>query len=175
MVDLAGAFSLLGDRLPAGDRVGIGTASGGGGGWLADACVTAGLTLPILDPATRARLDERIPVYGSSQNPVDATAQAIVQAGYGELARLIAASEAIDAVIMIVSARSAASFEREIEKLTEIARASPKPIILWSYTLPTPETTRLLSQAGYPLFTSMQSCARTLAAMVAYRALRDRR
>ena len=34
---------------------------------------------------------------------------------------------------------------------------------------------RLLSQAGYPLFTSMQSCARALAAMVEYRAARERR
>ncbi|HEX8106318.1 MAG TPA: CoA-binding protein, partial [Kofleriaceae bacterium] len=32
MVDLAAAFSLHGDRLPAGTRVGIGSASGGGGG-----------------------------------------------------------------------------------------------------------------------------------------------
>lgn len=169
MVDLACAFSLHRDRLPAGNRVGIGTASGGGGGWLADACVAAGLSVPILDPATRAQLDERIPIYGSSQNPVDATAQAIVTAGYGELARIIAASDAIDAVIMIISARSSASFEKDLDKLTAIAGGT-KPILMWSYTLPSAETTRLLSQAGYPLFTSMQTCARALAAMVAYRA-----
>jgi acyl-CoA synthetase (NDP forming) len=174
MVDLAAAFSLHAGRLPAGNRIGIGTASGGGGGWIADACVAAGLAVPILDAPTRALLDVRIPDYGSSQNPVDATAQAIVQAGYGELARLIAASDAVDAVIMIVSARSAASFEREIDKLTELARTTTKPIVLWSYTLPTADTTRLLSQAGYPLFTSMQSCARTLAAMVEYRAVTRR-
>jgi acetate---CoA ligase (ADP-forming) len=174
MIDLAAAFSLYRDRLPAGHRVGIGTASGGGGGWLADACVTAGLTVPLLDPPTRALLDERIPIYGSSQNPVDATAQAIVQAGYGELARLIAASDAVDAVIMIVSARSAISFEKEREALTSIARDSAKPIVMWSYTLPSADTTRILSQAGYPLFIGMQSCARTVAAMADYRANRAR-
>jgi acetyltransferase len=175
MVDLAAAFSLCGERLPAGRRVGIGTASGGGGGWLADICVAAGLTLPILDPATRAGLDELIPAYGSSQNPVDATAQAIVQAGYAELARRIAASPEIDAVIMIVSARIVASFENEADKLAAIAAASAKPIVMWSYTLPSPETTRILSQCGYPLFTSLQTCARAVAAMAQYRAVRDRR
>lgn len=172
MVDLAGAFSLHAGRLPAGPRVGIGSASGGGGGWLADACGAAGLTVPILDPATRAELDRMIPPYGSSQNPVDATAQAIVQAGYAELARRIAGSDAIDAVILIVSARMTASFERERDALAEVARASDKPIVLWSYTLPNPDTVRIVSQAGYPLFTSMQSCARAVAAMAHYRAVR---
>jgi acyl-CoA synthetase (NDP forming) len=174
MVDLAAAFSLHGHRLPAGTRIGIGTASGGGGGWLADTCVAAGLTVPLLDAATRARLDEHIPPYGSSQNPVDATAQAIVQAGYGELARLIVASDEVDAVIMIVSARSVVSFERERERLASIAQATPKPIFLWSYTLPNPDASRIISQAGFPLFTNMQSCARTVAAMARYRVDRER-
>ena len=175
MVDLAAVFSSCGDRLPAGNRVGIGSASGGGGGWLADICTAAGLTLPILDPSTRARLDELIPPYGSSQNPVDATAQAIVQAGYAELAERIVASPEVDAVIMIVSARLASSFEKERDHLTAIARDSAKPIVMWSYTLPTPETARILGQAGYPLFTSMQGCARAVAAMAQYRAARGRR
>jgi acyl-CoA synthetase (NDP forming) len=174
MVDLAAAFSLHGQRLPAGNRVGIGTASGGGGGWLADICVGAGLTLPLLDPPTRALLDQTIPSYGSSQNPVDATAQAIVQAGYSELIRLIAGSTEVDSVIMIVSARIVASFEKEQHALADIARHTTKPIFLWSYTLPHPDTSILLSQCGYPLFTSMQGCARTIAAMTRYRAIRER-
>jgi acyl-CoA synthetase (NDP forming) len=174
MIDLAAAFSLYRERLPAGNRVGIGSASGGGGGWLADTCVAAGLTIPILDAATRARLDAIIPAYGSSQNPVDATAQAIVQSGYAELARLIVGSDEVDAVIMIVSARMTTSFEKERDALVALAAASAKPIFLWSYTLPAAETVRILSQAGYPLFTGMQSCARTVAAMVYYREARER-
>jgi acyl-CoA synthetase (NDP forming) len=175
MIDLATGFSLYRERLPAGNRVGIGTASGGGGGWLADLCIAAGLTVPLLDPATRALLDERIPSFGSSQNPVDATAQAIVQAGYGELIRLIAGSSEVDSVIMIVSARITASFEREREALAEVVRNSAKPIFLWSYTLPNTDSARILSQVGYPLFTSMQACAHTIAAMARYRAVRERR
>ena len=41
--------------------------------------------------------------------------------------------------------------------------------------LPNPDTVRILSQAGYPLFTSMQACVRTIAAMARYRAVRERR
>ena len=39
LVDIAAAFSYHGRKLPKGNRVGICTASGGGGGWLADQCV----------------------------------------------------------------------------------------------------------------------------------------
>jgi acyl-CoA synthetase (NDP forming) len=124
----------------------------------------------MLDAATRAELDRLIPSYGSSQNPVDATAQAIVQSGYAELGRLIAGSPEIDAVILIVSARLATSFEKEREQLAALARDSRVPIFLWSYTLPSPDTARILSQCGYPLFTSLQGCARAVAATAAYRA-----
>lgn len=83
--------------------------------------------MPILDGATRAHLDRLIPSCGSSQNPVDATTQAIIQSSYPELARLIAGSDAVDAVIMIVSARLAASFEKEREALAAVTAGSHKP------------------------------------------------
>ena len=46
MVDIAAGFVAWGSRLPQGERVGICTASGGGGGWMADACAAAGLEVP---------------------------------------------------------------------------------------------------------------------------------
>jgi acetate---CoA ligase (ADP-forming) len=174
MVDVAATFSLYRNRLPRGLRVGIGSASGGGGGWLADACVAAGLEVPILDAATRARIDALIPPYGSSQNPVDGTAQAIITAGYSELARLIAASDAVDAAIVVVSARTPVAFQREREQLERLARETEKPIVMWSYTNPCAETLEILSRAGYPLYTSMASCVRALVAMARYRAARER-
>ena len=86
MVDIAAGFVAFGSRLPAGKRVGICTASGGGGGWMADACTAAGLEVPQLDAATRAKIDVHLPAYGTSQNPVDATAQALHKIGYAGLA-----------------------------------------------------------------------------------------
>jgi acyl-CoA synthetase (NDP forming) len=174
MVDLAAGFSIYRNRLPAGPRVGICTASGGGGGWIADACVAAGLQVPVLDPATRALIDPHLPSYGTSQNPVDGTAQAIREIGYGELARLVGCSDRVDSVIVVTSARSAETFERERENLFRVAREISKPILMWSYTLPSPASVRLLGEAGYPLYTNMRNCARTAAAMAQYRSLRER-
>ncbi len=92
MVDLAQGFLAAGPDLPAGRRVGICTASGGGGGWMADACAAAGLEIPELDAETRREIDKIIPSYGTSQNPVDGTAQAIRSAGYAGLAGWMASS-----------------------------------------------------------------------------------
>jgi acetate---CoA ligase (ADP-forming) len=174
MIDIASGFVAFGDRLPAGRRVGIATASGGGGGWMADACAAEGLDIPELDAATRARIDVHLPAYGTSQNPVDATAQAVHKIGYAGLAELVVASPAIDGVIVVMTARNPANLERQREGLAKLAAATAKPILPWTYTLPAPASVAVLSEAGYPLFTDIRNCARTMRAMADYHALRER-
>ncbi|HWW21820.1 MAG TPA: acetate--CoA ligase family protein, partial [Steroidobacteraceae bacterium] len=174
MVDIAAAFSFYRTRLPAGKRVGIGTGSGGGGGWMADACAAEGLEVPELDRPTRALIDPHLPAYGTSQNPVDGTAQAIRAIGYGELARLIALSDQVDAVAMVITARNPEALEREKAHLQSISESGHKPILMWTYTLPAAASVRILSETGYPLFTDMRHCAGALAALCAYRTLRER-
>jgi acyl-CoA synthetase (NDP forming) len=172
MVDLASAFLCFGTRLPAGKRVGICTSSGGGGGWLADACVAAGLEVPELDAATRALIDVHLPSYGTSQNPVDGTAQTVNKLGYAELARLVAGSPVIDGVMAVVTTRSPRFLERDRERLVAVARDSAKPILMWSYTLPGERSIEILSEAGYPLFTNVHNCARAMRMMADYRTAR---
>ncbi len=174
MVDLAAGFLYWGERLPAGRRVGICTGSGGGGGWMADVCTAAGLEVPLLDAETRARIDAQLPDYGTSQNPVDATAQAVHTIGYAGLAELVAASPQVDSVIVVMTARNSANLERHRQGLTRLAASTSKPILPWTYTLPAPASVGLLAEAGYPLFTDIQGCARACRAMADYRALRER-
>ena len=173
MVDLAQGFSVYADRLPAGKRVGIFTASGGGGGWLADACTDAGLSVPKLDAVTRAAIDVHLPSYGTSQNPVDGTAQIIRQRGYAKMCKLIAESSEVDAVLAVTSARHPAGWEREREALLRVGRETEKPILLWAYTLPHPAVRELVSRAGLPLFENVRNCAKTAAAMADYKAFRE--
>jgi acetate---CoA ligase (ADP-forming) len=174
MVDIAAAFLAFGSRLPAGRRVGICTSSGGGGAWLADACVAAGLEVPELDAATRAQIDVDLPPYGTSQNPVDLTAQAVHQSGYAKFARLVAGSPAVDGVIMVITGRYPRLLEGDREPLTRLARETHKPIFMWTYTRPVDACISLLSEAGYPLFTDMRNCARAMRALADYRAVRER-
>src|SRR5262245_6781944 len=174
MVDMAAGFVAWGSRLPQGRRVGICTASGGGGGWMADACTAAGLEVPELDADTRRRIDEHLPAYGTSQNPVDATAQAAAKIGYAGLAELVVPSPSVDGIVVVMTARNPHNLERQQEALARLAAETPKPILMWSYTLPAPRSVEILSEAGYPLYTGIQTCARTFRAMADYRALRER-
>jgi acetate---CoA ligase (ADP-forming) len=173
MIDLANAMITWRGRLPAGKRVAICTASGGGGGWMADTCAAAGLEVPMLDPDTRARVDRHLPAYGTSQNPVDATAQAVHKIGYAGLARLVMDAPAIDGLLIVITARSPKNLAKQEAELARLAAETRKPILLWSYTLPAPQSAKLLADAGYPLFTDMRNCARAFAAMVDYRARRE--
>jgi acyl-CoA synthetase (NDP forming) len=174
MVDLAAGFLAWGKCLPAGRRVGICTGSGGGGGWMADACAAAGLEVPLLDAQTRARIDAHLPDYATSQNPVDATAQAVHTVGYAGLAELVAASPQVDSVIVVMTTRNPANLERHRQGLAQLAATTSKPILPWTYTLPSPVSVKVLAEAGYPLFTDIQGCARACRAMADYRSRRER-
>ena len=174
MIDLAVGFLACGDKLPAGKRMGICTSSGGAGVWMADACAAAGLEVPLLDDATRKAIDVHLPSYGTSQNPVDSTAQGVHKLGYAEFARLVGQSPLIDGVIVVVTARRSAFLETDLPKLQALGRDSKKPVFMWTYTLPSERSVEILNEAGYPLFTGAPGCARTMRAMMDYRALRER-
>ena len=174
MIDLAVGFLACGDRLPAGNRVGICTSSGGAGVWMADACAAAGLEIPVLDNATRKSIDIHIPSYGTSQNPVDFTAQGVHKMGYATFAGLVAQSSLVDGVVVVVTARRSAFLEDDLPKLKDLKKDSRKPVFMWTYTLPADRSVEILNEAGYPLFTGALGCARTMRAMADYRALRER-
>jgi acyl-CoA synthetase (NDP forming) len=174
MIDLAVGFLACGDKLPAGKRMGVCTSSGGAGVWMADACVRAGLEVPVLDEATRKAIDVHLPSYGTSQNPVDSTAQGVHKLGYAEFARLVGQSPQVDGIMVVVTARRSAFLENDLPKLQNLARESKKPVFMWTYTLPSDRSVEILNEAGYPLFTGADGCARTMRAMADYRALRER-
>ena len=174
IVDIAAGFVYFGDRPPSGKRVGIFTASGGGGGWMADSCVSNGLEVPILDNTTRANIDQYLPSYGTSQNPVDGTAGVINQIGYARISEMIAEASNVDTVVTIASTRVSHKLVSEKEKLLEVSRTTNKPIMFWSYTLPHQESAQVLAETGFPLFTDLRNCTKTIATMHDYTVYRDK-
>jgi acetyl coenzyme A synthetase (ADP forming)-like protein len=91
---------LVHQPLPAGRRVAIVGNSGGPGILAADACSSAGLTVPELSQATRAALADLLGPNAGVRNPVDLLASAGAGA-YEQALRLVLADEAVDAVIVI--------------------------------------------------------------------------
>jgi acyl-CoA synthetase (NDP forming) len=174
MIDLAAGFLACGDKLPAGKRMGICTSSGGAGVWMTDACVRAGLEVPELDAETRAKIDVLIPSYGSSQNPIDSTAQGVHKMGYAAFARLAAESPRTDGVMVVVTARRSAFLADDQPKLMSLAKETTKPVFLWTYTQPSEQSVEIVNEAGFPLFKNADSCARVMRVMADYRAMRER-
>lgn len=174
MVDLAGAFLNNLHRLPRGRRIGISTGSGGAGAWMADACAAEGLEVPELDATARKTIDAHLPPYGTSQNPVDGTAQAIREVGYAALAGMVADADNVDGVIMVASTRKKNGFERERENFMKLGKSLAKPVLCWSYTLPHQTSTDLFGESGLPLITNMRHVARSMAALVRYGQVRER-
>jgi acetyltransferase len=76
MLDLADVLANC--ALPAGTGVGMITLSGGAGVLMADRAEESGLSVPTLTEATQTRLRPVIPGFGATGNPVDMTAQFLV-------------------------------------------------------------------------------------------------
>jgi acetyl coenzyme A synthetase (ADP forming)-like protein len=87
-------------RAPRGRRVGIVTNAGGLAILCADACDSAGLSVPELPEAVRGELSGFLPATAATANPVDMIATATA-AHYRNAVKVVGASGAVDAVIAI--------------------------------------------------------------------------
>lgn len=98
MFDLAAG---LGSQpLPPGRRVALVTNAGGPGILCADACESAGLSVPELSPELKQRLATFLPAAASFNNPVDMIASASADQ-YRQAIQCVLASSEIDALIVI--------------------------------------------------------------------------
>ncbi len=173
-VDLASCFARHQGRLPRGRRVGIISASGGAGAWMADGCVEQGLEMPALDQPSRDAIDALLPSYGSSANPVDTTAQVIRQKSYSRFCEILGSSPAVDSVIAVCTSRSTATLGLETGALENLGRTLSKPLLFWSYTSPAPDAIEIFKAAGLPVTTSLRNAARSVAALADHAEARAR-
>jgi acyl-CoA synthetase (NDP forming) len=172
MVDIATAFAYC--PLPRGSRVAIITGSGGSAVWMSDILSEHGLELPVLEEDIQQRIMALLPPYGSAQNPIDATAQAIGELGYAPLVELVAQSERIDTILLISSLANPERAKKLAEEMAPLTATLDKPILLSTYTTATPASIAAIAGAGIPCYTSMPSCARSIRALVDYSAFRER-
>ena len=133
-MDIAKAFAIR--KLPAGDRIGVLTLSGGAGVLLADRCVESGLKLPEFAEATTTQLRETLVAFASSANPVDATANGYNDnfASYGKAVRIVLADPNVDQVLARPPrGKSARPWS---ENLVQALEGVDKPVVLQWPTAP---------------------------------------
>jgi acetate---CoA ligase (ADP-forming) len=164
MLDLAAAFSL--GKPMRGNRVAIVSTSGGTAVWLTDTCEAMGLEVPPIDPGRQARLAEFIPSYGSTDNPVDITAQGVN--GYAQSMRILADADYIDAIIIASSFAHDTRLKKEGEAIAELVKCLDKPVFIYSYTLPSESSLRILESLGLFCYTSITGCVRGMQGLLAY-------
>src|SRR5438132_4481298 len=157
MVDVATAFAYC--QLPRGNRVAVITGSGGSAVWMADILSAHGLELPVLEDDLQARIMQLLPSYGSAQNPIDATAQAIGEVGYARIVEIVRQSKRIDTILLISSMANETRAKKVADEMAELVGTTGKPILLCTYTTASAGAIAALAGAGIPCYTSMPSCA----------------
>lgn len=163
-VAIAAAFATA----PAaqGARVAVVTASGGAGAWAADMLAGAGLSLPELSPTLQQAIGAFIPAYGSARNPVDITAQAVLTGGLLRAIEMLCASPEVDAILAVVSLASEKRMAIDIAALKAIVARQAKPVLFYSYTLPSSLARKALAEAGLTIHTDLGAVAQAMSALV---------
>ena len=151
-----GIAAALASNPPArGKRVAVVTVSGGAGAWSADALVAAGLDVPELGAGTQAAIRAFIPSYGSARNPVDLTAAGVHGGGLLRAVDLLGHDPEVDQIAVITSLSNPARVSIYGPELAALLTQRLKPVLFYSYTLPSPLGRRILAEAGAVIMPSM--------------------
>jgi len=165
---LAIAAALVSCPPARGGRMAVVTVSGGAGAWAADALAAAGLDVPELGLGIQAAIRGFIPSYGSARNPVDLTAAGVQGGGMLRTIELLSGDDGIDQIAVITSLSNPARVTIDGAELGTLLARCGKPVLFYSYTLPSLLGRRILAQAGAVILPSMAVLA------TAARALADR-
>ena len=130
------AAVLTTNPLPKGDRVAVLTVSGGAGIWGADTVSLQGLKVPELSQAIQSEIKKLLPSYGAAGNPIDVTAQGVNSGGLQKSIDLLDASDEVDAILVVLSLSSDIRMPFKQAELQPVIAAQNKPIVFYSYTLP---------------------------------------
>ena len=168
LVEIGQALSqLLPHSLPRKPAVTLVAASGGFGIMMADAMSDAGLALPALAAATRARIHQVLP-GASTNNPVDASAQ--ISSRPDILFEVLSAlqedpGEATTVLFLSLGLYSSRLRDIYLQALAQLRAAYPqRPLIIISRG---PADAVVQIQAlGIPVFSSIDAAARGIAALV---------
>src|SRR5215468_6575579 len=130
------AAVLASNPLPRGDRVAVLTVSGGAGIWGADTVSMQGLQVPALSAGIQSEIKQWMPSYGAAGNPVDVTAQGVTSGGLQKSIELFDASGEVDATLVVLSLSSETRMPFKEAELKPVIAAQNKPVVFYSYTLP---------------------------------------
>ena len=149
------AAVLTTNPLPKGDRVAVLTVSGGAGIWGADTVSMQGLRVPELSADIQGQIKQWMPSYGAAGNPVDVTAQGVSSGGLQKSIELFDASDEVDATLVVLSLSSEVRMPFKEAELKPLISAQRKPVVFYSYTLPSQFARQELAKSGVVVFSGL--------------------
>jgi acetyltransferase len=153
------AAVLTTNPLPKGDRVAVLTVSGGAGIWGADTVSMQGLQVPELSLPIQNEIAKLLPSYGATRNPIDVTAQGVHSGGLQKSIDLLDISDEVDAVLVVLSLSSDTRMPFKQTELKPVIDAQRKPIVFYSYTLPSDFARRELAASGVIVLSGLTHAA----------------
>ncbi len=142
------AALLTTNPMPKGDRVAVLTVSGGAGIWGADTVAMQGLQVPELSHEIQAEIGKLLPSYGATRNPIDVTAQGVHSGGLQKGIDLLDVSDEVDAMLVVLSLSSDTRMPFKQAELKPVLDAQNKPVVFYSYTLPSDFARKELAASG---------------------------
>jgi acyl-CoA synthetase (NDP forming) len=161
------AAVLTTNPMPKGDRVAVLTVSGGAGIWGADTVSMQGLQVPELSAPIQAEIAKLLPSYGATRNPIDVTAQGVHSGGLQKSIDLLDASDEVDAILVVLSLSSDTRMPFKQAELKPVLDAQNKPIVFYSYTLPSHFARTQLAASGAAVLSGLTHVGVALRQMVA--------
>jgi acyl-CoA synthetase (NDP forming) len=171
LLDVGGAMAAR--QRPKGRRVAVVTTSGGSGILAADAIEAHGLEMATLAPATLAVLDEIVPAFGSTANPVDVTASVMSNAGlFDRTLDVIADDPGVDLIVACFCVLTGKDVDDVVASLARVAERSDIPVIAVRTGADhlAPRAGAQMRAAGIPCYPTPARAVRAAAALVQFSA-----
>lgn len=173
--DLLDIGAVMAAARPGGRRVAVVTTSGGSGILAADALEAHDLELAGLRPETTAALDDIVPSFGSTANPVDVTASVMSDGSlFDRTLDAICEDPGVDAILACFCVITGKDVDDVVDSLAKVAARSGKPVLAVRTGADhlAPDADRRMREAGIPSFSTPARAVRALAALCRYAAPR---
>lgn len=158
---------------PRGRRVAVVTTSGGSGILAADAVEAHGLEMAALSEQTLAVLDEIVPAFGSTANPVDVTAAVMSNANlFDRTLDVIADDPGVDLIVACFCVLTGTDVDDVVASLARVAERSGIPVLAVRTGAEhlAPQAGARMRAAGIPCYPTPARAVRAAAALVQFSA-----
>ena len=165
LLDFVDIFSQCG--LPDGKGIGFITRSGGAGALMADRAEELGLDVATLSVETTEALRKVVPAFGSTSNPVDITAQGLVNpALMRDSLKILLSDPKVDIAVLWLSFTDKYA-EVTAQSFIEAKAQTSKPFIVCWMGMPD-IAAKLMREGGVPFLRSAEPAVDAAAALVRY-------